>query len=204
MGNDDTDAIGHAGGERGGLRRVDLNADQLKTLAHPIRSRLLSALRQSGPATATTLALRLSTNTGTTSYHLRKLAQVGLVEDAPEHGDGRDRWWRAAQDAHSYQGQQFTDDPDAATAADWLYGHYLRLYARQAEDWLEERHEWPADWQAASCLSDYAIHLTPDGLKALNAELHAVLERWLAEADPGLPGAESVIVVLHDFPVRRD
>ena len=48
-------------------------------LAHPLRSRLLDELRLSGPATATTLAAVLHTNSGATSYHLRKLAEVALV-----------------------------------------------------------------------------------------------------------------------------
>ncbi|MDQ8705747.1 hypothetical protein RCO28_25095 [Streptomyces sp. LHD-70] len=33
---------------------------------------------------------------GATSCHLRQLAAYGFVEDAPEHGKGRERWWRTA------------------------------------------------------------------------------------------------------------
>lgn len=185
-------------------RHVDLDAAQVVTLAHPLRSRLLSALRSGGPATATTLALRLTTNTGTTSYHLRKLAEVGLVEDDLEHGDGRDRWWRAAQDEHSYRTQDFADDPDASAAADWLYSHYLGQYTRQAQDWVESRSQWPTSWQSASTMSDYRLVLTPDALTAMNAELDAVVGRYRDTADPGLPGAERVTVLLHDFPVRGE
>ena len=183
-------------------RHVDLDAAQVVTLAHPLRSRLLSALRAGGPATATTLAIRLSTNTGTTSYHLRKLAQVGLVEDDLEHGDGRDRWWRAAQDEHSYRTQDFADHPDASAAANWLYSHYLGVYTRQAQDWVESRSQWPKSWQSASTMSDYQLVLTPEALTALNAELDAVVERYRDTADPGLPGVERVTVLLHDFPTQ--
>ncbi len=182
-------------------RHVDLDATQVVMLAHPLRSRLLGALRAGGPATATTLAIQLGTNTGTTSYHLRKLAEVGLVEDDLEHGDGRDRWWRAAQDEHSYRTQDFADDPDASAAADWLYSHYLAQYTRQAQDWVESRSQWPTSWQTASTMSDYRLVLTPDALTAMNAELDAVLVRYRDTADPGLPGVERVTVLLHDFPV---
>ena len=185
-------------------RHVDLDAAQVVTLAHPLRSRLLSALRAGGPATATTLAIRLSTNTGTTSYHLRKLAQVGLVEDDLEHGDGRDRWWRAAQDEHSYRTQDFADNPDASAAADWLYSHYLGQSTRQAQDWLESRSQWPMSWQSASTMSDYQLVLTPEALTALNAELDAVVESYRDAIDPGLPGAERVTVLLHDFPTQGE
>ena len=55
------------------LTGVRLDASALRVLAHPLRSRLLSALRRGGPATATELAKTLGTNSGATSYHLRKL-----------------------------------------------------------------------------------------------------------------------------------
>ena len=68
-------------GTNAGLTGIRLDARALKTLAHPLRSRLLSALRIGGPRTATDLAAELGTNSGATSYHLRKLESVGLVTD---------------------------------------------------------------------------------------------------------------------------
>lgn len=189
-------------------RQITLDAQQVITLAHPLRSRLLTALRRHGPATATTLATRLASNTGTTSYHLRKLAAIGLVVDDPTHGDGRDRYWRAAQDSHSYSGQAFPDDPDATAATDWLYAHYLRLHARNAEDWVESHREWPAEWQAASTMSDYQLRLTSGELRELNAELAAVIGRWLdtvgTHHEPARPGTERVMILVHDFPLRDE
>src|SRR6476646_3384729 len=72
-----------------------LDSRALQVLAHPLRSRLLTALRMDGPATATALAATLGTNTGATSYHLRKLASVGLVEETGE-GRGTERPWPPA------------------------------------------------------------------------------------------------------------
>ena len=54
-----------------------LTPESLRVLAHPLRSRLLAQLRMGGPATATDLAAKLDTNSGATSYHLRKLESVG-------------------------------------------------------------------------------------------------------------------------------
>lgn len=82
-----------------GLR---LDAGSLRVLAHPLRSRLLGALRRDGPATATDLAAALGTNSGATSYHLRKLEAVGLVADTGK-GEGRRRLWRAATRSHSWR-----------------------------------------------------------------------------------------------------
>ena len=53
----------------------------LRALAHPLRGKLLAALRIDGPATASMLARRYGESSGATSYHLRQLARYGFVED---------------------------------------------------------------------------------------------------------------------------
>ena len=68
-------------------RLHQLDARSLRGLAHPLRMRLLTALRRGGPATASQLAEKLGESSGATSYHLRQLAAHGFVEDAPE------QWW---------------------------------------------------------------------------------------------------------------
>src|SRR5215472_14343482 len=76
----------------------DTNGDQtgiFRTLANPLRRRMLSHLQQHGEANSTTLAKALGESTGTTSYHLRQLAQQGFVAEIPEKSGGRERWWRA-------------------------------------------------------------------------------------------------------------
>ena len=45
---------------------IRLDTTALRTLAHPLRSRLLTQLRLHGPATATSLAGTLGTNSGAT------------------------------------------------------------------------------------------------------------------------------------------
>ena len=112
-----------------GLRILHPTGHQLRVLAHPLRTRLLGALRFHGPATSTALAARLGTNSGATSYHLRQLAEAGLVEDDPERSNGRDRWWRAAHDATSWTSADFEDDPDARAADDWLLRHQAHVTA---------------------------------------------------------------------------
>ena len=121
----------------------------LKVLAHPLRSRLLTALREHGPATATTLAERLATNTGATSYHLRKLASVGLVEET-EHGRGRERWWKAATEMHGWVQRDAAGDPDAEAASDWLRRHYLAYFVERYGRWLDAHASWPLARQDAA------------------------------------------------------
>ncbi|MET0324094.1 MAG: helix-turn-helix domain-containing protein [Ilumatobacteraceae bacterium] len=176
------------------------DAAQLRALAHPLRTRLLGALRFHGPATATALAARLGTNTGATSYHLRQLADVGLVEDDVERSNGRDRWWRSAHDSTAWRSDEFDDDPDARAAEDWLLRRQAHLAGAWLDDWLSARDEWPTEWRAAADQSDYHVTLTPVGLRSLMDDLHAVMRAHQAAADPARPGAERVTVLLQAFP----
>jgi DNA-binding transcriptional ArsR family regulator len=183
-------------------RSVRPDSQQLRVLAHPLRSRLLGALRHGGPATATALAARLGTNSGATSYHLRQLAEVGLVEDDPERTSGRDRWWRAAHGSTTWTTTDYERDPDAAAAVSWLLRRHANLAAGWLNDWLDEREQWSSEWQGVADQSDYHLHLTAAGLDALLTELHDVVARHRDAADPAAPGAEDVVVLLQAFPVQ--
>jgi DNA-binding transcriptional ArsR family regulator len=180
---------------------IRLNSQQLRVLAHPLRSRLLTALRMDGPATATRLAEGLGTNTGATSYHLRQLAAVGLVVEEDRPATGRQRWWRATQASHGWLYEDVAGDPDDRAAADWLAGHYLRWFTQQAERWLAERHEWPAAWGEADFSSDFLLELTPQRLRQLQDDLREVVLRYRDE--PAQEGSAPVIVALYGFPRKR-
>src|SRR5215211_4630810 len=92
--------------------------EALRALAHPLRGRLLVALRLDGPATASMLARRYDESSGATSYHLRVLARYGFVEDDPGHDGGRERWWRAAHDFTTWSPTSFLDSaPEEGEAA---------------------------------------------------------------------------------------
>ena len=105
-------------------------------LAHPLRSRLLSQLRLHGPATATDLADVLDTNTGATSYHLRKLESVGLVTDTGT-GAGKRRVWEASSRGHEWQPSDFAGDEDAEASLSWLNRHYQDTLTERVHGWAE-------------------------------------------------------------------
>lgn len=170
---------------------IHLDTAALRVLAHPLRSRLLSQLRLNGPATATELADRLTTNTGATSYHLRKLAEVNLVVETRE-GPGKQRFW-AAQESHSWSDTE-SDDPDALAAANWLRQHYFQQFVERIDRWEGVRPSWPAPWQDAAGMSDVIVNLNPTQLGELMDELYAVLLRH-REVEPG-EGSRQVLVNL--------
>ncbi len=181
---------------------LQLDAAAIKVLAHPLRSRLLSALRTAGPATATALAHRLGTNTGATSYHLRKLASVGLVEETGE-GRGRERPWRAATEAHTFTQRDVAYDPDGEAAADWLRQYYLRAFVERYEAWLDVHGRWPLEWQEVADASDFLLRLTPARLAALNAEIDDLVARY-RDPDPDDPETRQVELHVHAFPIVKD
>lgn len=75
-------------------RRVTGDAGRWKAMSHPLRREMLRYLARHDAATATTIAAALGENTGATSYHLRVLADAGVIEEIPERAHGRERWWR--------------------------------------------------------------------------------------------------------------
>jgi len=75
-------------------RRVTGDARRWKALSHPLRQEILGHLSEHEAATSTTIAEALGQNTGTTSYHLRVLADAGVIEEVTERAHGRERWWR--------------------------------------------------------------------------------------------------------------
>lgn len=182
------------------MSRVWLTGDQVRTLAHPLRLRLLGALRLDGPATATTLARELGTNTGATSYHLRKLADAGLVGEEPAKGTGRERWWRAMHQETAWHNTAFDADPDARAAADWLSSYFLQLFVQRAEDWHTARDGYPPQWRAAADYSDTRLTLTADQLRRLNTEIAEVVERYRTDPGPGEGAAEQVMFYRYAFP----
>jgi DNA-binding transcriptional ArsR family regulator len=183
-------------------RGIHLDAIAIKVLAHPLRSRLLSRLRTGGPATATELADVLHTNTGATSYHLRRLESVGLVLDTGE-GEGRRRLWRAATDFHEWRNSEFRDDEDAATAAGWLERDYLRQFTARAESWYDVANEWPDVWLDALGLSDTFVTVTPAQLQELRDTLTTLVRQYRHRGDDD-PAARRVYLFTFAAPFEAD
>lgn len=189
---------------------LTLDARAVQVLAHPLRSRLLSALRLDGAATATTLAEALDTNSGATSYHLRKLAEVGLVVDTGE-GRGRERVWRAATQMHNWTDTAFEGDADASAAVAWLRGHYLRSFVAGAESWLAHQDAWPLAWRDAAGSDDYIFDMSPERLARMLVEIRGIFNRYRVAA-PGSPDGEPtdegatvrVATVLFAYPLHPE
>ncbi|MFF1375782.1 ArsR/SmtB family transcription factor [Streptomyces sp. NPDC058308] len=182
----------------------ELDPRTLRGLAHPLRMRLLTSLSRDGPATASQLAARLGESSGATSYHLRQLAEYGFVEDDPERGKGRERWWRPAQQGIHTDADLMNDrTPEVRGALSILLHEYATLRAQEVSTWIATRHEWSQGWVEASDLSDFSLDLTPDQALELRDKVHELMESYrLLAPQEGTADAMKVRVHSALFPTR--
>lgn len=82
--------------------------ERMRAVSHPARWRVLQELWDGRTLTSTDAAQLVGLTPSAMSYHLRRLAALGLVEQSPS-ADGRERPWRASTD-----GLNMTGQPDAA------------------------------------------------------------------------------------------
>ncbi|WP_328682993.1 ArsR/SmtB family transcription factor [Streptomyces sp. NBC_00343] len=185
-------------------RRLD--ARSLRGLAHPLRMQLLDALRNNGPATASQLGTRLGESSGATSYHLRQLAAHGFVEDAPEHGKGRERWWQVVDQGIVFNADDFQNSgPEVRGLAEAFLHEFANAHYRELITWLNGRNNWPEPWSRASDMSDATLRLTPDLAAELIGEMHALIDGYRNRApDKDAPESEQVRVHTHLFPIETD
>jgi len=152
-------------------QKIQLDASNLRGIAHPLRLRILSRLRTDGPATASDLARWLGVNSGATSYHLRQLADYGFIVDEPARGIRRQRWWRAAHANTLIRDELLADHGEGVTV--------LRILAQVwSNDMLlavDAAPSLPSHWRDAQDFSDYCLWLTPTEAKDLIRQIHSVL-----------------------------
>ncbi|MFD3520394.1 ArsR/SmtB family transcription factor [Streptomyces sp. NPDC058653] len=189
-------------------RRID-DLATLKAFGHPLRMKLYRALYVARTATASQLAEQVDEAVSLISYHLRRLADYGLIEEAPAQGrDGRERWWRPASEGLSFRDEDFRDAPEAVAA----HAAVGRLSFEQRSDlyrsYLDAQSGWAPEWRGASFSSEYLARLTAGQLAGLGAEMHELVKRYeelgrAAEEAGDTEGRENVALHLYGFPFRQ-
>lgn len=177
----------------------ELQPGQLKALTHPLRNAMLRELRRNGPATASALGKRLGESSGSTSYHLRQLEKHGFVEEVPDSGDARDRWWRPAFAGHRVEAGPFLGSPEDRAVLGVYETHVVAGLADRAAAFVGEMSagEWPDEWVEAHDFSDFRLRLTPARMKRLMRRMHALVESYAGHED-----GEEVSVQVAAFPIR--
>lgn len=131
---------------------------------HPVRIALLDLLAETGTLTSTEAATRLGHSSGLCSFHLRRLARYGLIEEVPQQG-GRARPWRLRWDSPQRTGQEETEE----------FGALARgLEDESYQHWLAHRDQAPAEWQRDESFSA-VLHLTPEEMAELAVSIRDLL-----------------------------
>lgn len=196
----------------GSLRRAEPGLEP-----HPVREALLDLIRRDGAVTATDAARALGGSTGLYSFHLRRLARYGLIEEVPG-AHGRVRPWRLAQataaGSRDRPGTQ-TLEAGTGTGRSGAETHEagagqaaLGAVARGLEDesyrrWLEHRDAAPQRWRRDEAFSQ-VVYLTPDEMAGMAEVIRALIGQYghredRPEARPR--GAAPVAVVARLFPL---
>ncbi|MEU3182787.1 helix-turn-helix domain-containing protein [Streptomyces sp. NPDC006923] len=188
-------------------RRIT-DLDTLKAFGHPLRMKLYRALYIARTATASQLADQVDEAVSLVSYHLRKLADHGLIEQAePQGRDGRERWWQLASQGLSFHDEDFSDAPEKAAT----HAAVGRMSFEQRSDlycrYLDTQSAWDADWRRAAFSSEYLAPLTAAELAALAGEMHQLVKKYeaagrAAEDAGDTGGREHVALHLYGFPFR--
>lgn len=183
--------------------RLNPDASSLRGLAHPLRLEIMDVLRFEGPATATTLARRLGVRTGSTSWHLLKLAEAGFIEEMPDHGTRQQRWWRPKYDKVLVQyAEAMAAGPDQARATTEFMMTGLTADLARTIRFLHQ--DWDFEWRYAAIFNKFdQLVLDPEALVELRTELWDLLGRYSDNPSTG-PDAHRVIFTMQGYPYRTD
>lgn len=176
-----------------GLRDIGTTAAErialYQTWSNPVRRRILAHLSEHGPANSTALAKALGESTGTTSYHLRKLAEQHLIEEVEERSTGRERWWRVSRVSvrNPPRSQMSPLEQEASEQlASLRASHDIELYLR-----------FTAEYDAGVGWVDgdrFGTALTEDEVRAFVAEYRALVAKYSRSLYEAPPGARQMAV----------
>ena len=167
-----------------------------QTLTNPVRRRILSFIGEHGEANSTSVANALGESTGTTSYHLRKLAEQHLIEEIPERSSGRERWWRGLPLDHRPAA------PGERTPGEQAALQQLRAQQLSSDIELvlrgEEEFDGPGGWVQGARTGCY---MTKDEVLAFHDEYLALLGKYGHSRDDAPEGAR--LMALRFFAVPQ-
>ncbi|WP_445524095.1 ArsR/SmtB family transcription factor [Streptomyces cyslabdanicus] len=180
----------------------------LKALAHPLRMKLYRLLFVAETATASHLAEQVDEAVSLVSYHLRKLAEHGLIEQAePRSGDARERWWQPASAGVSIRDKDFQDAPEKVAAHLAASRLFLAQRVEMYRTYLDERSHWGREWNEAAFDSESLLRLTAAELAELKEAMHDLVRKYdeqsrAREAAGDTEGREHIALHTYGFPFR--
>jgi DNA-binding transcriptional ArsR family regulator len=178
------------------------DARVMRAMAHPARIAILEHLGAGAQATATECAEVVGLSPSATSYHLRALAKVGLIEDAPSRGDGRERVWRSRAQGYRVDAGAQSETPEGRAATRALADAVLIRDDEQARRWIARSDDEPKEWFEAAVIQRRRLVVTATELNALVERMSELMQPYSRTERPDPPaGARTVSVALRAIPV---
>lgn len=174
----------------------------MRALAHPVRLAILDHLNRDGPATATELAPDVGATPSVTSWHLRHLANFGLVRDSEPGPDRRQRRWEAVARGFRFEAPQDPADEEGRSAARELSRQMFLRYADVPGRWAAEVEPGlDPEWRGAVGLADTRVTVSTDELAAIQDEMERVLAPYVTRDAADRPaGSRGVRLLRYVLP----
>ncbi|MER8155014.1 helix-turn-helix domain-containing protein [Streptomyces sp. NPDC094472] len=166
-----------------------------KALSNPVRRDILSYLGEHGEANSTSVAKALGESTGTTSYHLRKLADLNLIAEIEEKSTGRERWWKSLMaDIFTPPGLVMTaDEREAAVKIGALKMTQDLSLVVSAYTGYDSSAGW-------NQIQRSGLWMTKDQVAAFVEEYQTLLRKYATDPEDPPPGARRMAVRLVVLP----
>lgn len=162
--------------------------EMLKAYAHPLRRRIAKVIVGRGHARAADVAADLDVPANSVSFHLRVLADAGLIEEAPEFArDRRDRVWKSSE------GSWNIGSPEHPVADEVLGGVLMSALADDHIDLVRRVMAWVPEYvsgRTAEIHGTFAqsnLRLTEVGFRELERRIQEVMKEVQDAHDPDDP-----------------
>ncbi|MGO2746597.1 helix-turn-helix domain-containing protein [Microbacterium sp.] len=149
----------------------------LKAYAHPLRRRIAKVLVKRDYARAADIAADLDVPANSVSFHLRVLADAGLIEEAPEHArDRRDRVWKAIEGSWNIgsPAHPVVDELLGGALMSALVEDHIEM-VRRVMAWVPE-YVTGRDPDPHGTFSQHNLRLNPTEYSNLEKRIHTVIK----------------------------
>ncbi|MDP9858547.1 DNA-binding transcriptional ArsR family regulator [Olsenella profusa DSM 13989] len=159
------------------IKRTVTDITTLRVMSNPERMRILGLLRNRGAHTVGQISSEIGLAPGSVSYHLKRLAAVGLAEQMTNPDmDRRQSWWQASDAAIE---PAVSPDEGASKEVRLELGRAsVRTYFEAYERYLQGYRDLPRAWREHEIRLDTVLSLTPEEMGQFESDLEALLDAW--------------------------
>lgn len=171
-----------------GEDQVWMTTAMLKAYAHPLRRQMIRLFARREHLRAADVAEDLGVAPNSASFHLRVLADAGLIEEAPEHArDRRDRVWKSRKGSINLGGPEHPVPDEALGTA------MVRSLAEDHQEMMARVIAWTPEYLSGrateihAAFSQRMLRLTESEFDAVMERVQAVITEAVDAHDPNDP-----------------